>query len=90
MLIDYDALEAERHPACVGGCGELADECACAAIRAARANAPRDHDGFCTLASDHDGWCYDTTPEYVGTCRWNGCDDDAETRGYCDPHWGTL
>ena len=80
------------HPACPGGCGELADECACRARRAERDESRfaqearrmiEDAEDALALAADAD---LGVAP----TCRWRGCTWEAEIGGLCDAHYGTL
>lgn len=71
---DFD----NHHPACPGGCGQLADECACRRPRLER-----------TLAVTPP-WDPALDDDRAAPCRWRGCRAEAESRGYCDVHLGTL
>lgn len=68
-----------HHPACPGGCGQLADECACHRRRAS------------VVPVQDDGFTYDPILDDTRTpCRWRGCLDEAIHHGLCDAHLGTL
>lgn len=89
MIIDsYDPYLEERHPACKGGCGNLADECECRFLRTAARRAGLDRLAKIEDAAEAARNADDAN--FRPTCRWSRCTEEAESRGYCDVHFGTL
>ncbi len=71
---------SEQHPGCAGGCGELADECACPP-------AKRNPLGSMQVVEPAEIYADD---DIALPCRRRNCTDPAERGGYCDAHLGTL
>lgn len=75
---DFDTLSEQKHPACPGRCGNLADECM-TPLRCRQGPAPL------PAPVEYDD---DLGP---ASCRgwWKGkpCTDPAYRSGYCDMHY---